>query len=78
MCQSSPTHPFKMAKQSHRLVPGGGPVVHPVLPQSTGMAHPTPSTVTGKMPRSSSSCIIANISYVGIILANKPKSLNKL
>ena len=60
-----------MAKQSNRLVAGGGTLVHPVLPQSTGMAHPTPSTVTGSL------YIIANIFYMGIVLENKHKSLNK-
>ena len=36
----------KMAKQSHRLVPGG-PVASPALALPTGQAHPTPSSVPG-------------------------------
>ena len=35
-----------MAKQSHRLVPGG-PVASPALALPTGQAHPTPSSVPG-------------------------------
>jgi len=38
---------YQMAKQSHRLVPGG-PVASPALALPTGQAHPTPSSVPAR------------------------------
>ena len=67
---SSSFSTLQMAKQSHRLVPGGK--LHPVLPQPTGEEHPTPETVPGKETVSMTDTIL---SFLSLQLARHPSSL---